>query len=874
MTDNSFQIYKATYSGVPVYEFICRNVAVMRRRSDAWMNATQILKVANFDKPQRTRILEREVQKGIHEKIQGGYGKYQGTWVPLERGREIAIQYRVEDVLRPVFEFRPSSTSPPPAPKHITASSVRGRIPRGGLSRSASVSSTTATQSKRAAAAAAAATAAAAGRVASYGSRGRGRTVGRGRGRGRGGAGVVRQVSEDEEEEANEVDEEVEEEEEEEEDDDDDDDEDPDDEAMDDDVDHVDVLGSEDGLGADDVVSRRQYLRQVLTDGESISADSASLTSRGSSASENDSDDSQVNGSPRRKRRAQEAIGQQRHDHHFQRNGHGGLPAVQSAYSSRLLEYYLSPNDDNIPEFLIHPPVDFNVNAAIDDDGHNAFHWACALGNLKMIDVLLRAGANIAATNNLGQTPLIRAITFTNNYELRTFPKIVDILQSTIFHVDRFGQTVFHHIATTTTSKSKLSAARYYVEIITAKITESQTSETLMQFLNHQDNNGDTALHIAARNGARKCVKVFLGYHASTQIINKQGHTAHQYLYNNNNNGNGAGALKSSSSPFQPYHEPGSHRTTPYGGISRRLQQNGHSHNHSHSHSHSHHHHQSPPPQQQLQSQAQVQQSQEHYNHYHNNHNNTTSPYNHSIPLISGQTQIAARPHTSEAAIRATQKVTPAMADHLEALAMAYDAELKDKEADLSQATQLLENMKREILACEAVVQKLEKEAGGPADAKRIADETTAAESRMITRAQELRRIVERKQKQDLLNLVGEEEAVLLNSGHGNSIDNNDKHEEFNSQGSHYGSSKLDYVPGAGDGSPELAQDLVLELHNLQVERRKLVDTIIELWAAAGVGEKMNDYRRLISLSCAVKVEEIDDMLDGIAQALAGDGTE
>ena len=62
----------------PVYEFICRDVAVMRRRVDAYLNATQILKVAGFDKPQRTRILEREVQKGEHEKIQGGYGKFQG----------------------------------------------------------------------------------------------------------------------------------------------------------------------------------------------------------------------------------------------------------------------------------------------------------------------------------------------------------------------------------------------------------------------------------------------------------------------------------------------------------------------------------------------------------------------------------------------------------------------------------------------------------------------------------------------------------------------------------------------------------------------------------------------------------------------------
>jgi len=50
----------------------------MRRRADEWINATHILKIAGFDKPARTRILEREVQKGVHEKIQGGYGKYQG----------------------------------------------------------------------------------------------------------------------------------------------------------------------------------------------------------------------------------------------------------------------------------------------------------------------------------------------------------------------------------------------------------------------------------------------------------------------------------------------------------------------------------------------------------------------------------------------------------------------------------------------------------------------------------------------------------------------------------------------------------------------------------------------------------------------------
>jgi hypothetical protein len=72
-------VFKATYSNVAVYEQICRDIAVMRRRDDGYVNATQILKVAEFAKAQRTRILEREVQTGIHEKIQGGYGKYQGN---------------------------------------------------------------------------------------------------------------------------------------------------------------------------------------------------------------------------------------------------------------------------------------------------------------------------------------------------------------------------------------------------------------------------------------------------------------------------------------------------------------------------------------------------------------------------------------------------------------------------------------------------------------------------------------------------------------------------------------------------------------------------------------------------------------------------
>lgn len=74
----------AVYSSVPVYEMMVRGIGVMRRRVDSWLNATQILKVAGVDKGKRTKILEKDIAQGVHEKVQGGYGRYQGTWcVPL-----------------------------------------------------------------------------------------------------------------------------------------------------------------------------------------------------------------------------------------------------------------------------------------------------------------------------------------------------------------------------------------------------------------------------------------------------------------------------------------------------------------------------------------------------------------------------------------------------------------------------------------------------------------------------------------------------------------------------------------------------------------------------------------------------------------------
>jgi hypothetical protein len=43
-----------------------------------------------------------------------------GTWVPLEKGEELAVRNNVYERVRPIFEFVPGNDSPPPAPKHTT----------------------------------------------------------------------------------------------------------------------------------------------------------------------------------------------------------------------------------------------------------------------------------------------------------------------------------------------------------------------------------------------------------------------------------------------------------------------------------------------------------------------------------------------------------------------------------------------------------------------------------------------------------------------------------------------------------------------------------------------------------------------------------
>ncbi|KAJ2851612.1 Transcription factor mbp1 [Coemansia brasiliensis] len=130
------QVWSASYAGVEVFQQLCNGTAVMRRRKDSFVNVTQILKCAQYDKPHRTRFLEREIHTGIHEKVQGGYGKYQGTWVPLDRAVGLARRLGVYEALRCLFEYAPAlGEKPPTAPRSLESMNKRKQTATPGSSK-------------------------------------------------------------------------------------------------------------------------------------------------------------------------------------------------------------------------------------------------------------------------------------------------------------------------------------------------------------------------------------------------------------------------------------------------------------------------------------------------------------------------------------------------------------------------------------------------------------------------------------------------------------------------------------------------------------------------------------------------------------------
>lgn len=222
-------------------------------------------------------------------------------------------------------------------------------------------------------------------------------------------------------------------------------------------------------------------------------------------------------------------------------------------WADALLDYFMLLDSD---EGFVSPPQapsSVNLDRAIDDKGHSAMHWAAAMGDIEVVKELIRRGARIDCVSNNLETPLMRAVMFTNNHDKGTMQSMIKIFQQTVVRSDWFGSTVFHHIAATTSSSNKYSCARYYLDCIINKLSETWIPDEVTRLLNVQDQNGDTAVMIAARNGARKCVRSLLGRNVTVDIPNKKGETADDLIRELNQRRKMHGRPRqASSSPFAP----------------------------------------------------------------------------------------------------------------------------------------------------------------------------------------------------------------------------------------------------------------------------------------------------------------------------------
>lgn len=368
-----------------------------------------------------------------------------GTWIPLERGLQLAKQYNCDNILRPIIEFQPAAKSPPLAPKHLVAT-------------------TAARPAKRAAA-----VPEAAGHAPTVNTRSSRRQV----------AELVDEESERE---------------------------------------TLSARGSEDGTMTPSPSEASSSSRTPSP------INSPARSPYGSNAMEDDYPSPSAGHARKRRYSRQDDRYDDASDGESSRlNG----TADARAYADQILEYFIS-DTTHIPQVMITPPADFDPNMAIDDDGHTALHWACAMGRLRVVKLLLTAGADIFKVNKAGQTALMRSVMFANNYDVRKFPELYELLHRSTLNIDNYNRTVFHHVVDVAMSKGKTHAARYYMETILNRL--SDYPKELADVINFQDEDGESALTMAARCRSKRLVKLLIDHGADPKIANNDGKSTEDYI--------------------------------------------------------------------------------------------------------------------------------------------------------------------------------------------------------------------------------------------------------------------------------------------------------------------------------------------------------
>lgn len=500
-------------------------IAVMRRRSDSWLNATQILKVAGVEKGKRTKVLEKEILNGEHEKVQGGYGKYQGTWINYRRGVEFCRQYGVEEILRPLLEYDlgqdgviglQGGVETPTKEQAMAAQRKRMYNPTDNRPMTQSSNGTFFKNMSSTAANAVNAL-----NKTRYDSPGRGLDGRRSTGPRR--SSQQPQASQ---------------------------------EALypSGSQQSMQSMNSQDSFsGAIPNGGSFNYGASFAdfpnTDAQAPPRKRPRLSPQNSFANNLDPglDMSMRDGSPTE---PNESFFSQNNSFIAPRDGMFGLEPlppprgpVEARKKDMLLELFIDPSQTDFadhPAFLTLSGEDFEI--PIDESCNTALHWAATLARLPLVRQLLNKGFNMSRTNSGGETALVAACQARNNHDHSSFPELLDLLGPSIEIRDGRGRTLLHHIAVSSAMKGRAGVGRYYLESLlefvvrrgSAPSSQEQLSSQqqlntislgrfMSEIVNAQDKSGDTALNLAARTSTRSIIDQLIEVGADPHIGNNGG---------------------------------------------------------------------------------------------------------------------------------------------------------------------------------------------------------------------------------------------------------------------------------------------------------------------------------------------------------------
>ena len=513
-------------------------VAVMRRRNDSWLNATQILKVAGIDKGKRTKVLEKEVLAGEHEKVQGGYGKYQGTWINYRRGLGFCREYGVEELLRPLLEYdmgqdgltaAGQGNMNTPTKEQAMAALRKRNMLNGSIDNRPTASSPNGTFFKNISKTAAnAVNAISKARFDSPGPR---------PGSGNKRPAPARKPSQQ-------------------------------------------MIGSQESIYAGSSQQSMQSLHSENSFGANSHLDPALRAHSGpyfTNMHENQNGD--TNEPPRKRARPSSSqdpfaydisydtsmremsptepkesfVYQSQPNLDITTTGLAPLPQPISDATMQkqqmLTNLFLNPSQT---DFSNHPALvrlsGEDLDMPIDATAHTALHWAATLARTSLLRALISKGASIFRLNGGGETALIRAALTTNNLDQSSFPELLELLGPTIEIRDGRGRTVLHHIAVSSAVKGRSQACRYYLECLLEFVVRQGSAQNSQQasfngpeanivpamkpiglarfmaeIVNAEDMSGDTALNLAARIGNKCITQQLLEVGANPTIPNRGG---------------------------------------------------------------------------------------------------------------------------------------------------------------------------------------------------------------------------------------------------------------------------------------------------------------------------------------------------------------